>query len=122
MLLNVEKGIRGSISHLIFRYAKANNKYMKDYDRNKESSYLQNWDINDLYAWSMLQKLPVRNLERIEDTSQSNEDFIKNYNKKSKKGYFPEIDVTYTEKLHQLHDLPFLSEKNEDCKSQKACR
>ena len=122
MLLNVEKGIRGSISHLICRYAKANNKYMEECDRNKESSYLQNWDINDLYAWSMLQKLPVKNLERIEDTSQSNEDFIKNYNKKSKKGYFPEIDVTYTEKLHQLHDLPFLSEKNEDCKSQKACR
>ena len=38
MLLMVEKGIRGGICHSIYRYAKANNKYMKDYDKNKESS------------------------------------------------------------------------------------
>ena len=41
MLLMVEKGIRGGICRSIYRYAKANNKYMKDYDKNKESSYLQ---------------------------------------------------------------------------------
>ena len=40
MLLMVEKGIRGGICHSIYRYAKANNKYMNDYDKNKESSYL----------------------------------------------------------------------------------
>ena len=38
MLLMVEKGIRGGICHAIYRYAKANSKYMKDYDKNKESS------------------------------------------------------------------------------------
>ena len=41
MLLMVGKGIRGGICHSIYRYAKANNKYMKDYDKNKKSSYLQ---------------------------------------------------------------------------------
>ena len=41
MLLMVEKGIRGGICHSINRYAKTNNKYMKDYDKNKESSYLK---------------------------------------------------------------------------------
>ena len=41
MLLMVERGIRGEIYHSIYRYAKDNNKYMKDYDKNKESSYLQ---------------------------------------------------------------------------------
>ena len=41
MLLMVEKGIREGISHAIHRYAKANSKYMKDYDQNKELSYLK---------------------------------------------------------------------------------
>ena len=50
MLLMVEKGIRGRTCHSIYRYAKANNKYMKDYDNNKESSYLQNWYLNNLYG------------------------------------------------------------------------
>ena len=53
MLLMVEKGIRGRICHTIHRCAKANNKYMKDYDENRESSYLKCWDINNLYAWGM---------------------------------------------------------------------
>ena len=49
MLLMVEKGIRGGICHSIYRYAKTNNKYMKDHDKNKESSYLQYWHVNNLY-------------------------------------------------------------------------
>ena len=46
----VEKEIRGGICHSIYRYAKANNKYIKDYDENKESSYIQYWDVNNLYG------------------------------------------------------------------------
>ena len=38
----------------------------------------------------------------MKDTSQFNEDFIKNYNEENDKGYFIEADVRYTEKLHQL--------------------
>ena len=48
----VKKSIRGGISHSVYRYAKANNKYMKDYDKNKETSYLQHWDVNNLYGLS----------------------------------------------------------------------
>ena len=51
---------------------------MKDYDKNKESSSLKYWDLNNLYRWEMSQKLPVNNFEWIKDTSQFNEDFIKN--------------------------------------------
>ena len=59
MLLMVEEGIRGGICHSIHWYAKANNKYMKDYNNNEESSYIQYLDTNNLYGWAMSQKLPV---------------------------------------------------------------
>ena len=59
MLLMVEKGIRGGICHAIHRYAKANNKYMKNYNKNIELSYLMYLDANNLYGWAMFQKLPV---------------------------------------------------------------
>ena len=60
----------------------------------------------------MSQKLPVNNFEWIEDTSQFNEDFLKNYNKESDEGYFLEVDVQYPEKLYELHNgLPFLPER-----------
>ena len=77
MLLMVEKVISGGICHSIYRYTKVNNRYMKDYAKNNESSYLQYWDVNNLYSWAMSQQLPVNNLEWIRDTSQINEDFIK---------------------------------------------
>ena len=54
MLLMVEEGIRGGICHGIHRYAKANNKYMTNYDKNKESSYIQYLDANILYGWQCL--------------------------------------------------------------------
>ena len=50
MLLMVEKGIRVGICHSICRYAIANNKCMKDYDKNKKSSYLKYWDVFNLYG------------------------------------------------------------------------
>ena len=78
----------------------------------KESLYLQYWNVNNFYGWETSQKLPVHNFERIEDTSQFNEDFIKNYNEGSNEGYFLEVDVQYLEKLHELqNDLPFLPER-----------
>ena len=58
MLLMAEKGVRGGICQVIHRCAKANNKYMKNYDQDKES-YVQYLDANNLYGWAMSQKLPV---------------------------------------------------------------
>ena len=56
---------------------------MKDYDKNEESSYLQYWDANNVYGWAMSEKLPINNFKWIENTSQFNVDFIKNYNEES---------------------------------------
>ena len=75
---------------------------MKDYDKNKESVYLQYWDVNTLYDWAMSQKLPVNNFELIKYTPQFNKDFIKNNNEESHEGYFLEVDVQYLEKLHKV--------------------
>ena len=78
MLLMVEEGIRGGICHSIHRHAKANNKHMKNYDENEESSYIQYLDANNLYGWAMSQKLPVNGFKWIEN-NEINEEFIKNY-------------------------------------------
>ena len=65
MLLMGEKGIRGGVCHVIHRYAKADSKYMKNYDENEESSYIQHLDANNLYAWAMSQKLPVSSFKWV---------------------------------------------------------
>ena len=70
MLLTVEKGIRSRLYHFIHRYAKDNNKYMKVYDKNKESSYLKYWYVNNLYCWAMQQNLFGNRLKRVEYLSQ----------------------------------------------------
>ena len=53
MLLMLEKCIRGEICHAIQRYEKDNNKYIKDYHENIESSYLKYRDVNNLYEWKL---------------------------------------------------------------------
>ena len=78
---------------------------MKYYDKNGEPSYLKYLDVNDLYDWAMSQKLQINGFKWIEDTSQFNEDFIRNYNEESDEGYFFENDVQYPEKLHDLHTI-----------------
>ena len=66
MLINVEEGMRGGMCHATYRYAKANNKYMRSYDKNIESSFLEYDDANNLYGLAMSQKLPVGNFEWTE--------------------------------------------------------
>ena len=128
LLLMVEERIRGGICHSVHRYAKANNKYMKNYNKNEESSYIQYLDANNLYGWAMSKKLPVNGFKWIDNKETAeptvglviNEDFIKNYDENNNKGYILEVDVKYPKRLHELHsDLPFLSERMEVNKCKK---
>ena len=108
----VEEGIRGGICHSIHRYAKVNNKYMKKYNKNEESSYIQYLDANNLYGWAMSQKLLVNDFKWINNVSKINEKFIKKYDEDSDKGYIFEVDVNHPKRLPDLHsDLPFLPER-----------
>ena len=77
MLPMVEKGIRGGICHAIYRYAKANNKYMKNYNTDKEESFLQYLDDNNLYGSAMSQKLPVGGFKWKKNMSKFTEELIK---------------------------------------------
>ena len=112
MLLMVEKGIRGGICNAIYRYAKANNKYMKNYDEKEVSSYIQCLDANNLYGWAMSQKLLLSGFTWENDMSKFTKEFIKNYDEDSDKGYILEVNVKYLKKLHDLHsDLPCSPER-----------
>ena len=54
MISIIEKGIRSGIYQATHRYAKANNRYMKNYDKKNESSYIEYLGANNLYVWAML--------------------------------------------------------------------
>ena len=101
MLLMFEKVITGGIC-IAIHWNEANSKHVKDYDKNKESSYLKYYHVNNLYGWEMSQKSPVNKFEWTEESSLFNEDFIKYYNEESD-------EVQYPDKLHERHNgLPVL--------------
>ena len=111
MLLMLEKGIRRGIRHAIHWYAKANNKYMKDYDKNKEPLYLKYWGVNNLYGWAMLQELPV-NLRGLKILLNLMKISYKVIMKKVMKNIFQKLILKILEVQYGLnHDLTFLHER-----------
>ena len=93
-------------------YAEANNKYMKNYDKNKESSFLMYVDANNLHVWAMSKKFPVDSFKWVDDLSLFTEDFIKSYDEEGDVGYFLLADAEYPIKVRMLHsDLPFLPDR-----------
>ena len=104
MQLFIEKGLRGGISTISHRHAEANNKYIKNYDPNKQFSYIMYLDANNLYGWAMSKPLPYRNFRRV------NADSV--IPKKKGIGHIYEVDLEYPEELHDLHnDYPCAPEK-----------
>ena len=113
-LLMIEKGIRGGISIISNRYGKANNKYMSDFNKSELSKYLMYVDANNLYGWAMSQKLPVHSFKWM-----SNKEIENIFNNQivqvwEKTPCILEVDLTYPEELHDLHnDYPLCPERVE---------
>ena len=110
MLMMFEKGIRGGISHISKRYAEASNKYMKDFDKTKDSTFIQYLDANNLYGWAMSQKLPTHGFKWMVVDIPS---VIKLLEKKdTNQGYIFEVDLEYPPSLWELHnDYPLAPER-----------
>ena len=107
--LFIEKGSRGGISYISKRYAKANNKYMNDYDPEKPSTFIIYLDKNNLYGWSMSEYLPYEKFEWLENINKFD---VMSINGKSDTGYILEVDLKYPKELHELHnDYPLAPEK-----------
>ena len=101
-LLMVEEGIRGGMCHAIHRYAKVNNRYIKNHGEDEESSYIQDSDASNLYGWNLSQKLPVGGFEWTEDVSKIEEYYIKNYDEDGDIDYVCNVDIEYPKELHNL--------------------
>ena len=113
-LLMIEKGIRGGISIISNRYGKANNKYMKDYNKKEASKYLMYVDANNLYGAAMSEKLPVHSFKWM--TNKEIENIFNNRIVQvwEKTPCILEVDLEYPEELHDLHnDYPLCPERVE---------
>ena len=103
----VETGLRGGVSYIANRYSKPNNKYLSDYDKNKDRSYLMYLDANNHYGWAMSQPLPTGRFKWLKEDKW--DEILKN---KEGIGYFIECDLEYPPKIHYLHNnYPLAPEK-----------
>ena len=107
----LEKGMRGGISMITHRYAKANNSYVSEYDANQPSTYIVYEDANNLYGHAMVQSLPTGDFQWVEDVSEFD---VTTVAPDADIGYILEVDLEYPPELHELHsDYPLAPEKME---------
>ena len=117
MLMMFERGIRGGITHISKRYAEANNKYMKNYNSGKESTFIQYLDANNLYGWAMSQNLPTHGFKWMKNITKEKVDEIlekanHSMSNLGRKGYIFEVDLEYPPHLWDSHnDYPLAPEK-----------
>ena len=109
MLMMFERGIRGGITHISKRYAEANNKYMKTYDPQKTSTYIQYLDANNLYGWAMSQPLPTHGFKWVKNITK--EKVFDILEQGGFLGYIFDVDLEYPKHLWKLHnDYPLAPE------------
>ena len=99
----VENGLRGGMCQVSMRKAEANNPYMgEQYDENKETSYINYLDANNLYGLAICQKLPYKDIKFINDLDNFTEKEILNYDD-GDEGYILDVDLEYPKELHDKH-------------------
>lgn len=110
MIHFLKKNIRGGICHCSVRKSTANNPFFSDYDDSKPTSYIMYLDSTNLYGYSMSQCLPTSNFSWL--TEKEIKEFnIMTISDDNEYGYILEVDITYPQYLHDLHnELPFLAE------------
>ena len=101
MYLFIEKGLRGGISYIAKRYAKANNKYMKNYDPTKPSIYISYLDMNNLYGWAMSGYLPYGGFKCLKNVDKFD---VNSISENSSIGCILKVDLEYPDKLHVIHN------------------
>ena len=100
--LFIKKGLRGWVSYIDMRYAKANDKYMKNHDPKKPSTFITYLDMNNLYGWAMSSYLPYGGFKWLKNVSK----FVNSIE------YIFKVDLEYPDQLHVLHnDYPLAPEK-----------
>ena len=106
--LFIEKGLRGEISYIAKRYAKANNKYMNYYDPKKPSTFISYLDTNNLYGWAMT-GYPYEGFEWLKNICEID---VMSVSEKSPIGYFLEVDLKHPDELRGLYNgYPLAPEK-----------
>ena len=98
-IVDIEKGLRGGISYIAKRYAKANNKYIKNYNPKKFITFL---DMNNLYGLAMKVYLPQGGFKCLKNVDGFD---VSSISKKSPIGYILEADLEYSDDLHALHNV-----------------
>jgi hypothetical protein len=110
MHLMIEKGLRGGISMVSQRFAKANNPSVESHDLADKTSYITYLDANNLYGWAMVQHLPTSGFKWADVSIEQ----ALSHAADSETGYILEVDMTYPDELHDAHnDYPLAPEKLE---------
>lgn len=100
----IENGMRGGVCMITKRHAKANNKYMKEYDPSKSSNFIIYLDANNLYGWAMSQRMPCGAFRWETDLSRFTADYIKKLDEDEAQGFVLEVDLEYPPNLHDAHN------------------
>ena len=110
--LFIEKGTRGGVSYIAKRYAKANNKYMNDYDPEKPLTFITYLDKNNLYVWTMSEYLPYEKFDWLENIDEFN---VIKINEKSDIGYVLEVDLKYPKERNYMNYIMIIHYLQKTC-------